>query len=113
MAVISKEFDKYSINYASRKLQTVSGLSKTNATINCYDSVKKVTVGLIEFSDLPVPDNTYQNDTIIMNFDISQFNDVLSILRYEKPLKIYFDENLKKGTINTDYYEPVGEQEGV
>ena len=46
-------------------------------------------------------------------FPVSRFNDVITTLRYEKPLVFNFNTANGIGTFGTSTQEPVGEQEGV
>jgi len=48
-----------------------------------------------------------------MYLDISRFNDIITLLRYEKPFRMYFDDSKKEASIQSFSNEPVGEQEGV
>jgi len=48
---------------------------------------------------------------ITIRYHIDRFNDIINILRYEKPLKIYIDTESLIGGISTGTSEPVGEQE--
>ena len=48
-----------------------------------------------------------------INFHLRELNDVLTILREEKPLQITLDTDRGLGTLRTKEKEPVGEQEGV
>ena len=48
---------------------------------------------------------------ITIRYHIDRFNDIINILRYEKPLKIYLDTESLIGGISTGTSEPVGEQE--
>jgi hypothetical protein len=113
MAIISKGFDSYSIKYSSRKGQSTN----LYAAITLYNGINHNTAGFIWFTDFSVQDdNSYKNNKIHLNFDISRFNNIVTILRYEKPLKIYLNDNSKKeGWIQTSVQasgiEPVGEQE--
>jgi hypothetical protein len=71
-------------------------------------------VAYISFFDTtPLPDNSYTNNLINIHFPISRFNDVIGILRYEKPLRIQFDTSKLEGYIQTKEMELIGEQEGV
>jgi hypothetical protein len=60
--------------------------------------------------------NSYTDNVINMNCHISRFNDIINIIRYEKPLRIVFDSSKVEAWIESSpstEYEPVGEQEGV
>lgn len=90
---------------------TDSGVSKVWAVISCYNASQ--TVGVIWFIDTyPIPyKNSIENDLIKIFFHTSHFNDIIGILRYEKPLKLQFDIEKEEGSVLTLTYEPVGELE--
>lgn len=113
MTTITKDFDTYQIKYASRKIQTNSGLSTLYANITCLSGTNHVQVGTIRFLDTPLQDSSYANNVITMYLDILRFNDIVTLLRYEKPFRMYFDESKKEASIQSFSHEPVGEQEGV
>jgi hypothetical protein len=46
---------------------------------------------------------------LIMCFSITDFHNVVGILRNEKPLALYFDTDAKYGYVLTAAEEPVGE----
>lgn len=50
-----------------------------------------------------------------VHFPLSRLNDVIEMLRYEKPLYLFInpDVTYNVGIIGTDAMEPVGEQEGT
>jgi len=100
MSNITKRFDSYKIWY-------YSGHS-TAAYIQCYDGLRPS--GSISFykDDDTVPPNNRDNFKI--HYPISQFDDVIKILRYEKPLYLLMTRDLI-GWIGTSDQEPVGEQE--
>ena len=81
MAIIIKNFDSYGMEYWS--LQDDHAI----ATIRCNDGT--VMVGYLHFGDVyPLGHNLYSNNIIRMNFHISHLNDVITFLRYEKPLQL-------------------------
>jgi hypothetical protein len=112
MTTITKDFDTYQIKYASRKVQTSSGLSTLYAVITCQSGTNHVQVGTIWFLDTPLQDSSYTNNIITMCLDISRFNDIVTLLRYEKPFRMYFDDSKKEASIQSFSHEAVGEQEG-
>ena len=61
----------------------------------------------------PIPKNSYQYEKFKIHFHILRFSDVIDILRYEKPLRIYFDDVKLTGYLYTTEFKPTGEQEGV
>jgi len=89
--------------------------SRSFAAISLFDG--HTWVGAIGFMDREKLDlNSYKDNVIFMNCHISRFNDIINIIRYEKPLRIVFDPNKVEAWIETKpsgQYEPVGEQEGV
>jgi hypothetical protein len=90
-----------------------SGVSKVWAAINC-NNVNQY-VGTLWFVDTyPIPfQNALSKDGIVIYYNTSHFNDIIGILRYEKPLRLELDTDKLEGSIVTYSYEPVGEQEGV
>jgi hypothetical protein len=86
--------------------------TKTIASITCFKG--NIDVGSIIFLEiLPLDENIMENGKIRMRLHLSRFNDVIGILRYEEPLRMFFDDVKKEAYINTGTLEPRGEQEGV
>jgi hypothetical protein len=109
MVYISRDVDYYQFNYGSR---TTNGVTRPHALIICFDLNGEV--GRIEFwESLPIPPNAFVNNTIYLKFHISRFNDIVTILRYEKKLLLGFEDKQLDGMIYTKNLEPAGEQEGV
>jgi len=108
MAVVWKDFDTYQLSYVSD-----SGVSTyVNACeINCFNA--GTFVGRICFfkEGRVIPANTLNAGAPYVFYPLSQFKDIVDILRYEKPLGIYVDPDSHLGAIGTGQ-EPVGEQEG-
>lgn len=100
---ITKEFNKYKISYYTGN----SGLIA--AIINLYsDSVR---VGTINFyKEGEILGTNSSGDSIRVYTQIERFNDIVTILRYEKPLYINFVEETLAGFISTGS-EDAGEQE--
>ena len=100
--MISREFNNYIIYH-----QQKTGAHEL-VTINCfYDND---TVGYIHFWDGDAPDPEVLSQKIIqLNFNIDRFNEIITTIRYEKPLWLSVTNG--KGMIST-IKEPVGEQEG-
>ncbi|MGH3899080.1 MAG: hypothetical protein ACRDTA_12710 [Pseudonocardiaceae bacterium] len=98
-------FDFYVVNHLS-KHPTV------DATITCIG--EGATVGTLHFikDGVALPANLGGPPPRI-HFPVSQFNDVITTLRYEKPLAFNFTAGNGIGTVGTAAREPVGEQEGV
>jgi hypothetical protein len=69
-------------------------------------------VGTLTFVDdnKPIPRNEIRDDVLNIHFSISRFNDIINILRYEKPLQLYLSTTDWHGTLGTET-EPTGEQE--
>ena len=108
MTVIYKDIDYYVIRYRNKGDQFANAL----AYIECWYHQSQV--GVIRFwADTDPHDSYTQSNMINLNFGISRFNDVVSLLRYEKPLLLVFDSTSKIGGIDTKTVEPIGEQEGV
>jgi hypothetical protein len=103
MPIVKTEFDAYIIRYYSG--------AHMEASILCYKG--PAYVGRCGFykDDSPIPDNVKLNSGPYINFAISRFNDVITILREEKPLYLSFNTNNKVGGVVTDEREEVGEEE--
>jgi hypothetical protein len=80
--------------------------------LNCYDGDSYV--GSISFykagATVP-PNNKTSSGYVNLRYTISQFNDVIGILRYEKPLFLMLSIPSLIGYIATSEAEPVGEEE--
>ncbi|HMK54264.1 MAG TPA: hypothetical protein VK444_05725 [Methanobacteriaceae archaeon] len=104
-------FDRYTINYtAGKALQS----KESGADIVCFNGNNFI--GLLRFfSDSTIiPDNQRLSDgTIYLYYEMSRFNDVMTLIRYEKPLFLAINADTKYGYIGCGQLEPVGEQEGV
>jgi hypothetical protein len=97
-------FDFYVVNHLSEH-------PSVDAQITCIGA--GVNVGILNFikDGLALPANIGGPPPVV-NFPIRQFNDVITTLRYEKPLAFNFSPGNKIGTVGT-VREPVGEQEAV
>jgi hypothetical protein len=98
--------DQYRIQYLSQ-----AGVGKIKAKISCFFVEKEV--GRLYFFEDGYnlsPASITADNVISMSFHISQFNDVIGILRYEEPVFISFNEKSNMGTIYTGK-EPTGEEE--
>jgi hypothetical protein len=58
----------------------------------------------------PIPANAPLGGVPVLNYPMNRFEDIMSILRYEKPLNVTLNEANGIGTIATSD-EPVGELE--
>ena len=94
--------DGYKIHYRSG--------GNYEAMIDCYSDKQKVgTIYFVKNDDI-IPGNNI-GDKINLFYSLSRFNDIVNILRYEKPLRIGVSTNTKLGTIFTGSIEEVGEEE--
>jgi hypothetical protein len=108
MTFIVKPFDTYQIKYMST---TYSGTSRVYAAINCYNGNQMVAV-LWFLDNYPIPDqNSFEKDEMKIIYHTRHFNDIVGILRYEKPLRLEFDTVKKEGSVLTATWEPAGEEE--
>ena len=99
-----KNFNNYSIFYNTKEGQVTPNIFVNNDNEN---------IGNIYFLDkLPISKNSISNQgKITIRYHIDRFNDIINILRYEKPLKIYIDTESLNGGIRTASAESIGEQE--
>jgi hypothetical protein len=106
MGVIHKDFNEYRMQYVT------GGPTDHRAYITCWKD--RVAVGTIVFVDdeSQLPSNKDYNGRPVLYYPLSRFNDLINILRYEKPLYIWLNTDNLMGNIGTTL-EPVGEQEGV
>ena len=106
MAVIDKEFNSYRIRYNSNK---ASNPNKTEAAVIIYFNNKNV--GALRFREvLPLPVNVLNLDgTAELYYHLDRFNDIITILRYEKPLRVQVTSD-GDGRVYTGF-EPTGEEE--
>ena len=112
MTLISKEFNSYNLAYQSHQhIIDFDTFSKTGAVIALR--FNNQTVAVLRFQDeLPVPKNTFNTSTLVfdLHYHLNKFNDIINILRYEKPLFVHFETDNFSGGIQTSM-EPVGEEE--
>lgn len=99
MSFISKQIDSYRIAYNSDNFQDVP---KMSAYIHLSDKDNN-NLGVLRFVDeSPLPKNIINEDgTFDIFYHIDRFNDIINILRYEKPLWVSIDSNFKSGQIQT------------
>jgi hypothetical protein len=110
MPLVTKNFDRYSVHYyGGGSLQG----GQPGADIACY--LGAVRVALIRFFRDPavMPINQVHSDgTLGLYYEMSRFQDVAAMVRYEKPLYLAVNTDTGFGYLATTQ-EPVGEQEGV
>ena len=105
------EFDEYRLKYGHSETED------TAAILACYEDSSLV--GLIQFvkEDLDIAghkavrEDPDAPEIPLLRFSISRFDDIITTLRYEKPLFIEIDTDTGYGGIRTTM-EPVGEEEG-
>jgi hypothetical protein len=106
MATVRKDFDSYKIWY-------YSGYPSYEALVYCYQ--RNSYTGRIAFfkDDSPIPSNANYSSGPSIHYPLSRFNDIISILRYEKPLYLFLNLNNLIGCVMTyaKEREPVGEEE--
>jgi hypothetical protein len=101
MATIKADFDGYKIWYHSRHPYGVEAL------IEFYKG--KASVGqMLFFKDVPYD---LSLAGLSIPYPLSRFNDVITILREEKPLYLIVDTIQKWGCLATTDIEPSGEEE--
>ena len=104
MAVYEKAFDQYKIHY-------VTGGSEV-PMIDCYNGMTHVGKLSFHADGAPLPVNLVtQNEVLYLRYRMSQFDDVVGILRHEKPLYLRLSTPSLIGFLATSQGEPVGEQE--
>ena len=104
MAIHQKSFDKYRIDYPSGGGQVPS--------IECFDGITRVGRLIFHDTEGAPPDNLVAADgALYLRYRLSQFNDVVNILRYEKPLYVRLSTETLVGRLATHQDEPIGEQE--
>jgi hypothetical protein len=109
--VVAKPFDRYVLQYyGGTSLQD----REPGADIHCYSAA--TFVGSIRFfrDDATTPANSLGSDgTINLYYEMSRYNDVITTLRYEKPLQLVVNTASGFGYIGSKEMEPTGEQEAV
>jgi len=104
MATIQTDFDSYKIWYNSGH--------PYEAHIYVYKAGKYVG-RIVFFKDgAAIPPNAGYPEPSI-HYPLSRFNDVVNILRQEKPLYLFLNLDNKIGHLATSELEPAGEEEGV
>ena len=104
MASITKQFDSYRIYYMCGGNEIPQ--------INCYKGSSYVGKLVFHKNGEPIPPNALTSSgAVYLRYTLSQFKDVIGILRYEKPLYLRLSTPSLKGYIATSEAEPVGEEE--
>lgn len=112
MTVIQKAFGMYRIDYLSRSQETfgvIHSITEVSVRVSPHNQDQ---VGIIMFRDEFPPRTNFinSNDNIVLHYHISRFNDIINILRYEKPLYIYIEtDNWGRGILTDP--EGIGEEE--
>jgi hypothetical protein len=104
MATVRKDFDSY-------KVWCYSGF-QYEALVHCWKG--GIPAGEIVFfkDDSPIPSNeSSSNGLPSIRYPLSRFNDIISILRYEKPFYLFLNLDTLVGIVGTAEQEPVGEEE--
>ena len=112
LSSINKDFDQYTLDYdGGEALQS----GNAGAVFNCYKS--NTYVGSIIFwSDKgPTPPNSYDSarKAIVLYYEMSRFNDVVTLLRLEKCLQLGINSTTLRGGISINRRVAVGEQAKV
>jgi len=103
MATVQKDFDSYKIWYYSSY--------SYESLIYCYQGGAYVGRMVFFSDDTPLPPNANYSSGPSIHYPISRFNDIVSMLRYEKPLYLFLNLDNLIGILATDALEPVGEEE--
>ena len=108
MYSISKQIDSYRIAYNRDNPQAPSRML-AYIHLSDKDNNRIGTLRLVDQSLLP--ENIINQDgTFDIFYHIDRFNDIINILRYEKPLWVSIDTQFKSEQIQA-VREPVGEEE--
>lgn len=100
-----RKFDRYRIWY-------MTGGNEV-PMIDCYDGTTQVGKLVFHNTAGALPPNAVTADGVLyLRYRLSQFGDVIGILREEKPLYLWLSTPDLIGSIGTQEGEPVGEQEG-
>lgn len=106
---ITKKISKYTVYYLTGGTPA-SGMAQT-AEIDCFDDMGNRTEIIYFFpDDIALPANSETVNGIYLYFNHSRFSEVITMLKDEKPLSLFFYTDKKTGGIQTGI-EPVGEQE--
>jgi len=110
MAFLQQQFDSYLIYSRSGPDGVGPWTGGYRAMVNCFKA--NTYVGGMRFlaESVPLPTNTGTASSIELHYPLSRFNDIVTILRYEKPLYLFFYTDSLVGMLSTTS-EPIGEQE--
>jgi hypothetical protein len=111
MSTVQKNFTTYVVYYISGSSPAI-GIAQ-DAEIDCF-AENGGRAGIIYFypDSVPLPENQNTINGIYLHYRLNRFADVMTMLKEEKPLYLYFDTIKKSGYVGTNR-EPVGEQKGV
>jgi len=113
MAGILKLIDSYSITYNSEPLRTYDDkvYYTSHSFVRLFNN-HEGSIGRIDFRDELALSSNFVDPVngIVLHYNISRFNDIINILRYEKPMWIYIRTDTLRGGIGTGT-EPAGEEE--
>lgn len=105
MDQISKPFDSYIISY-------VTGYPH-DCVVNCFHG-DAYAGRLIFYKDgNELPPNVMFNDAPSLHFYTRHYPHIMDIMRFEKPLMLFYVPSSRTGGVITSEREPVGEQEGT
>ena len=108
-----KAFDVYKVWYYSRR-SPQGHKPGPEAIIHCIIGGRGLNyAGLIIFYKRNLPANYYNTPGryAVLHYELDRFNDIISMLRQEKPLYIFFDHETRVGGVGNSELEPVGEEE--
>jgi hypothetical protein len=107
---VQTEIDNYIIDYISFGFH-VAGPNLSKPFVRIYLVNNQKYIGRINFDDELIRANSVDNNgNVTLNYHLDSFNDIINILRYEKPLYVYFNTSDLTGGIATSL-EHVGEEE--
>jgi len=105
VTAIRKQFDSYKIWYYSARQyswRVNMQLYKGGGVVGRLMFMKK---------GQPLPDNHTDGNLVYLYYPIRRFEEIMGILRYEKPLYVALVPSNKIGYVGTADLEPVGEEE--
>jgi hypothetical protein len=110
MPLITAHFTQYVVYYVAGA-SAAAGMPQ-DAEIDCFDGAGN-RAGAIYFYPASgrLPKNQSTANGIYLYFRIARFSDVMTMLKYEKPLYLALNTDTDAGYIGTSN-EPTGEQEG-